>query len=93
MEHISFKGTLQTLSAFAPKLEATGSAEAARALWEAMIGLVGQHLVGCRPGRYEPRTVRRVRRKYRRLRGSRREARRKLWGRARDPASRRPRRR
>jgi hypothetical protein len=55
---ISFKGAKQTLSAFAPKLEAARPQERA-GLVEAMLKAVGYHRVGKRPGRWEPRARKR----------------------------------
>jgi hypothetical protein len=51
---ISFKGAKQTLTAFAPKLEAARPAERA-GLVEALLKAVAYHRVGDRPGRWEPR--------------------------------------
>lgn len=60
---LSFAGAVQSLSAFAPLLvmatEEKLSAQLA-ALWRA----VGTHRVGDRPGRVEPRAIKRRRRKY-----------------------------
>jgi Transposase DDE domain len=55
---ISFKGAKQTLSAFAPKLEAARPEDRAR-LVEAMLQAVAYHRVGNRPGRWEPRARKR----------------------------------
>jgi len=55
---ISFKGAKQTLSAFAPKLEAARPQQRV-GLVEAMLQAVGYHRVGGRPGRWEPRTRKR----------------------------------
>jgi len=55
---ISFKGAKQTLTAFAPKLEAARPEDRAR-LVDAMLKAVGYHRVGNRPGRWEPRARKR----------------------------------
>src|SRR5262249_37830056 len=55
---ISFKGTKQTLTAFAPKLEAARP-EQRVGLVEAMLKAVAYHRVGNRPGRWEPRARKR----------------------------------
>lgn len=51
---ISFKGTLQTLNAFAPYLR-VGSADQQSALFAELLTAVATHRVGNRPDRYEPR--------------------------------------
>jgi hypothetical protein len=55
---ISFKGAKQTLTAFAPKLEAARPEGRAR-LIDAMLKAVAYHRVGNRPGRWEPRARKR----------------------------------
>ena len=55
---ISFKGAKQTLSAFAPKLEAARPQQRA-GLVDAMLQAVAYHRVGNRPGRWEPRARKR----------------------------------
>jgi Transposase DDE domain len=55
---ISFKGAKQTLTAFAPKLEAARPEQRA-GLVGAMLKAVGYHRVGNRPGRWEPRARKR----------------------------------
>src|SRR3954447_22041647 len=55
---ISFKGAKQTLTAFAPKLEAARPEDRAR-LIAAMLKAVAYHRVGNRPGRWEPRARKR----------------------------------
>src|SRR5437660_3875458 len=55
---ISFKGAKQTLTAFAPKLEAALPQQRA-GLVEAMLLAVAYHRVGKRPGRWEPRARKR----------------------------------
>jgi hypothetical protein len=55
---ISFKGAKQTLTAFAPKLEAALPQQRA-GLVDAMLVAVAYHRVGKRPGRWEPRARKR----------------------------------
>jgi hypothetical protein len=55
---ISFKGTLQTLSAYRHQVE-TVSADVLPALYEELLVAVACHRVGNRPDRYEPRAVKR----------------------------------
>ncbi len=71
---VSFAGALQTFNAFRPLLQvARGEAEALR-LWLAMIWAIGQHEVGGRPDRYEPRKVKRRPKQYGRLNEPRAQA-------------------
>jgi hypothetical protein len=56
---ISFKGSLQTFNAFWPLLKVARSEAEALRLWLVMIWAMGQHEVGDRPDRYEPRKVKR----------------------------------
>ncbi len=51
---VSFKGAKQTLTAFAPKIEAAQPEDRAP-LIDAMLAAVAYHRVGDRPGRWEPR--------------------------------------
>jgi hypothetical protein len=70
-DEVSFKGALQTFNAFWPHLlTATTSAEAEER-WRAMIDAIACHRVGDRPDRYEPRAVRRHKKKYPKLRMTR----------------------
>jgi Transposase DDE domain len=55
---ISFKGAKQTLTAFAPKLEAARPQQRA-VLVDALLKAVAYHRVGNRPGRWEPRARKR----------------------------------
>jgi hypothetical protein len=70
---ISFKGAKQTLTAFAPKLEAALPEERA-GLVGAMLKAVGYHRVGNRPGRWEPRARQRRPKPSKRLNQPRRVA-------------------
>jgi hypothetical protein len=55
---ISFKGAMQTLTAFAPKIEAARPENRAP-LIDAMLTTIAYHRVGDRPGRWEPRARKR----------------------------------
>jgi len=55
---MSFKGTKQAVTAFAPKIEAAPPEERA-ALIDAMLTAIAYHRVGDRPGRWEPRARKR----------------------------------
>ena len=55
---VSFKGAKQTLTAFAPKIEAAGPEDRAR-LIDVLLATVAYHRVGDRPGRWEPRARKR----------------------------------
>jgi hypothetical protein len=70
---ISFKGAKQTLTAFAPKLEAARPEQRA-GLVEAMLKAVAYHRVGNRPGRWEPRARKRRPKPTKRLNQPRHEA-------------------
>src|SRR6266516_3284911 len=70
---ISFKGAKQTLTAFAPKLEAARPRQRAR-LVDAMLKAVAYHRVGDRPGRWEPRARKRRPKPTKRLNQPRRVA-------------------
>lgn len=74
---ISFKGTLQALTAFR---EATRTADPERRaqLWEGMIVAIAHDRVGDRPGRVEPRAKKRRPKQYDLLNSSREEARNRL---------------
>jgi hypothetical protein len=63
---VSFKGAKQTVTSFAPKLEAARP-EDRIALLDAMLEAVAYHRVGKRPGRWEPRARKRRPRKAVRL--------------------------
>jgi len=62
---ISFKGTLQTLNAFQPKIPFMG--DKLLTFFEALLNAVAGHRVGNRPGRSEPRAVKRRPKPYPRL--------------------------
>lgn len=74
---LSFKGTLQAMTAFQDTLRFS-SAECRAVLWEEMLKVIASHRVGNRPGRYEPRANKRRPKKQRYLNEPRREARKRL---------------
>lgn len=55
---VSFKGTLQTMAAFGDALH-FASPQVCLLLLERMLAAIASHRVGCRPGRTEPRAVKR----------------------------------
>jgi Transposase DDE domain len=55
---VSFAGAMQTINAFTPVLEMADAADRPQ-LWEIMLRMIGRHRVANRPGRYEPRAVKR----------------------------------
>ena len=63
---VSFKGAKQTLTAFAPKIEAARPRDRGR-LIDALLTAMAYHRVGDRPGRWEPRARKRRPRKAARL--------------------------
>jgi hypothetical protein len=74
---VSFTGAVQTLNAFLPEMRAVATAEDAQVLWEVLLWAVGEHRVGDRPDRYEPRAVKRRPKKFPHLREPRAAARRR----------------
>lgn len=81
-DEVSFTGAVQTLNAFLPQLRAVQTAEDAQVLWEVLLWAVGEHRVGQRPDRYEPRAVKRRPKNFPRLRQPREAARARLRRRA-----------
>jgi hypothetical protein len=81
-DEVSFTGAVQTVNAFLPRMRAVQAAGEARVLWEVLPWAVGEHRVGDRPNRYEPRAVTRRPKKYPRLSEPRAAARRRLRSRA-----------
>ena len=71
---ISFKGTLQAVREFQQDLQALGPAHLAE-LAAVLLKAVAEHRVGNRPGRVEPRAVKRRPKEYDRLMKPRAEAR------------------
>ena len=74
---LSFKGTLQALSAFRDSMR-TAEPQRRAELWEAMFVVIGYDRVGDRPGRVEPRCKKRRPKPYRMLTIPRNEARKAL---------------
>ncbi len=74
---VSFKGALQTLTAYRPLIERSTAAELP-ALYEDMLAAIADHIVGNRPHRYEPRAIKRRPKEHDRLTIPRREAKRRL---------------
>jgi hypothetical protein len=77
-DEVSFTGALQTINAFLPQMRSITSYEDAQALWEVILWAVGEHRVGDRPDRHEPRAVKRHEKKYTRLTQPRKAARQRL---------------
>jgi len=86
-DEVSFTGALQTVNAFLPEMRAVQTAEQAQVLWEVLVWAVGEHRVGQRPDRYEPRAVKRRPKKFPPLSEPRDKARSRLRRRA-KPAQR-----
>jgi hypothetical protein len=63
---ISFKGTLQVLSAYQPLFSSLDKTHWSR-LFDTMFQAIAQHTVGNRPDRYEPRQVKKRPKIYPRL--------------------------
>jgi hypothetical protein len=80
---VSFTGAVQTVNAFLPAIRAARTAAEAQGLWAVLRRAVGEHRVGNRPDRYEPRAVRRRPKHYPHLREPRAAARRRWRRRAR----------
>lgn len=59
---ISFKGAVQTLEAFQPLIACRGRWR--RQLYDELLTAVSLHQVGNRPGRYEPRHLKRRKKRY-----------------------------
>jgi Transposase DDE domain len=74
---MSFKGTLQALTAFRDAMR-TADPERQAQLWEAMFVAIAYDRVGDRPGRIEPRAKKRRPKQYDLLNGPRAEARKRL---------------
>jgi hypothetical protein len=64
MERISFKGTLDALRQFAQAMSQARGAKKRRELWRQMLQALAEDLVPERPGRREPRAVKRQHHKY-----------------------------
>jgi len=73
MERLSFKGALDALRQFSQAVCQSRSQKQRRKLWEALLKTLATDLAPERPGRREPRAVKRRKHKYPRLRGPRRQ--------------------
>jgi len=67
LERISFKGSLDALRQFSQAMAAARSRKKRRQLWEQLLQTLAADLVPERPGRREPRAVKRKKNKYPRL--------------------------
>jgi len=74
---VSFKGALQTLTAYRPLVEQAKPAELP-ALYESLLDAIGSHVVGNRPHRYEPRAIKRRPKQHDLLTIPRQDAKRRL---------------
>ena len=71
LERISFKGTLDAIRQFSHAMSQVRSKKKRPYLWAELLRTLGSDLVPERPGRREPRAVKRKKNKYPRLRGPR----------------------
>lgn len=67
LERISFKGTCDALPTFREAIGQARSEQKREELWETFLQTIAKDLVPARPGRREPRAVKRKRNKYPRL--------------------------
>ena len=74
---VSFKGALQTLTAYRPLVE-RAPPQTLSALYESLLSAIASHLVGNRPHRYEPRAIKRRPKEHDLLTIPRHEAKRRL---------------
>jgi hypothetical protein len=77
-DQISFTGALQSINAFLPEMRAVRTEEDVKVLWEVLMWAIGEHRVGDRPDRYEPRQVKRRAKNYKRLSEPRKAAQERL---------------
>ena len=71
LDRISFKGSLDALRQFIHAMAQAKSKNKRQLLWEELLRTLAADLVPERPGRREPRAVKRKKNKYPRLKGSR----------------------
>jgi hypothetical protein len=71
LDRISFKGSLDALRQFSQAMAQARSKSKRRELWDALLRTLASDLVPERPGRREPRAVKRKKNRYPRLKGSR----------------------
>jgi hypothetical protein len=74
---VSFKGALQTLTAYRSLVEQATPSELPT-LYESLLDAITSHVVGNRPYRYEPRAIKRCPKEHDRLMMPRQEAKRRL---------------
>ena len=67
LERVSFTGTLDTLRSFCAACAQAPRAPQRRKLWAAMLRIIAADLLPLRPGRWEPRVVKRRPKRYPRL--------------------------
>jgi len=67
LEQISFKGAVDALRQFSQAMCQTSSARKRRRLWQTLLRTLAADLLPHRPGRREPRAVKRKKNKYQRL--------------------------
>jgi hypothetical protein len=67
LERISFKGTADALRQFSYAMSQTRLPKSRRKLWEALLRAIAEDLIPDRPGRREPRAIKRLRRDYPKL--------------------------
>jgi hypothetical protein len=67
LDRLSFKGTLDALRHFAQAMAGTRSRKKQRQIWAGLLRILASDLVPERPGRQEPRAVKRKKSKYPRL--------------------------
>jgi hypothetical protein len=72
LERISFKGTLDTLRSFTQAMSQARTKKKRSQLWSALLDTLAADLLPQRPGRREPRAVKRRKSKYPRLNAPRR---------------------
>lgn len=71
LERLSFKGSLDALRQFTQAITMARSKAKRQQLWELLLETLAKDQVPERPGRREPRAVKRKKRKYQRLHGAR----------------------
>ena len=77
-DEISFTGALQSLNAFLSPMRALRTPDDAQVLHEVLLWAIGEHRVGQRPDRYEPRAVKRRPKNYPKLQEPRKLAKQRL---------------
>jgi hypothetical protein len=72
LDQISFKGSLDAVRQFAQAMAQARTQKKRRQLWDCLLETLAHDLLPDRPGRREPRAVKRKKNRYPRLRGPRR---------------------